>query len=119
MFIGGDLLKYVESEQTPLNWTKLSTSSPMITVQSHGFTCDLVSVSKTLWAFMGEHMTATLFDRRTAMASGEERNGLELWRRLYRTHEGGQVAVRIGGVTNLHTFPACTKVDELSAWLSE
>ena len=27
--------------------------------------------------------------------------------------------MRIGGVTNLHTFPACTRVDELSAWLAE
>ena len=53
------------------------------------------------------------------MASGEERNGLELWRKLFRIHEGGEAAVRIGGVTNLHTFPACSKVEELSSWLSE
>ena len=64
-------------------------------------------------------MTTTQFDRRTAMASGEERNDIELWRRLFRTHEGGGAAVKVGGVTNLHSFPPCAKIEELSAWLSE
>ena len=113
----GELLNYVEQEQTPLTWTKLKASP--ITESSYGFSCDLMSVSRTLWSFIGEHMSTALFDRRTAMASGEERNGIELWRRLFRTHEGGDAAVRIGGVANLHTFPPCARVDELSSWLAE
>ena len=32
----GDLLKFVEAEHTPLNWTKLGISSQLITPQTYG-----------------------------------------------------------------------------------
>ena len=49
----GEVLSMVEKVQTPLTWTKLAEASPMITVATHGYTCDYVSLAKTLWSFIG------------------------------------------------------------------
>ena len=73
-----ELLNFVESEHAVLNWSRLAAATPFFTVATKGYTCDLVTVAQTLWSFIGEHMTTALFDRRTAMSSGEERNGIEL-----------------------------------------
>ena len=47
----------------------------------------------------------------------EDRNGIELWRKLYVTHEGGAKQVVVSGMSSLHTFPPCANVDDLSDWL--
>ena len=72
-------MAFVESEQTVLTWARLAAATPYFSVPTHGYTCDLVAIAKGLWSFIGEHMATALFDRRTAMASVEEKNGLELW----------------------------------------
>ena len=44
----GDVLGFVEKESTPLTWARLQTVSRMLTEPTHGYVCDLPTISKTL-----------------------------------------------------------------------
>ena len=81
-----------------------------------GCSADPYFVSLQLWTFIGENLDNALFDKRTEKA-GEEENGIELWRKLFVTHEGGSRQVQVSGIGSLHSFPACDKTDDLNDWL--
>ena len=41
------------------------------------------------------------------MAGGEDRNGIEVLKKLYRENEGGAEQVALAGLRRFHQFPAC------------
>ena len=79
----------------------------------------MVELSHVLWMFLGAHFTDEFHPRREALAGGQEGNGLELWRQLYWTYEGGAMACRVQGVRHFHTFPQCKKIEDLGVHLGE
>ena len=54
-----------------------------------------------------------------ALTQNEADNGFELWRALYVENEGGAEQVALGGMSNLHAFPKCPRVDDLQHWLGQ
>ena len=108
----GPLLKLVEEEATPLTLQKLQCGVD-------GVDGDLVYVASQVWGLTGRHMVDSQYNKRKQLAAGEEENGLELWRRLFRDHEGGAERVKSAGVQNLHAFPKCADVAHLTHWLGE
>ena len=102
----------VEAEKLPLNMAKLRFGV-------EGCDCDLEYAASQLWGLLGDHMTDHLYDRRIQMASGEDQNGIELWRRFFRDHEGGAEQVKTAGISNLHSFPRCKSVEYITNWLGE
>ena len=79
---------------------------------------DFAWISNVLWTFMGKNVSDTLYGNRSAMASGPD-NGIELWRAYFVKHEGGADQVELGGIDSFHTFPQCTKVEELGFWIGK
>ena len=75
-------------------------------------------VSNVLWTFIGKNVSDVLYGNRSAMASGPD-NGIELWRSYYVKHEGGADQVELGGIDSLHSFPQCTKVEDLGFWIGK
>ena len=106
------LIKMIEAETTPLTMVRLQNGAA-------GIDGDLVYIASQMWGIMGDYMVDPLYDRRIQLASGEDENGVELWRRFWRDHEGGAEQVRTAGVQNLHSFPPCTSVAGLTNWLGE
>ena len=50
---------------------------------------DMVTVAPILWAFLGSHALGNkVYERRLQLTSGEDNNGLELWRSLCQENEG-------------------------------
>ena len=80
---------------------------------------DLVQLARFLWTFLGNHMTNTLLNRRTALAGGDDRNGFELWRVLYWEHEGGTEQCHLTGARHLIAFPQCKDAKSLTARIGE
>ena len=79
---------------------------------------DFAWISNVLWTFIGRNVSDTLYGNRSAMASGPD-NGIELWRSYYVKHEGGADQVELGGIDSLHSFPQCTKVEDLGFWIGK
>ena len=53
------------------------------------------------------------------MAGGEERNGLELWRKLHETNEGGAEQCAIAGLGRLHRLEKCPSLETLGFYLGD
>ena len=79
---------------------------------------DFAWISNVLWTFIGKNVSDTLYANRSAMASGPD-NGIERWRAYYIKHEGGADQVELGGIDSLHSFPQCTKVEDLGFWVGK
>ena len=86
--------------------------------QEKSIQVDFRYVSMALWTFMGKNISDVLYGNRSAMASGPD-NGIELWRAYFVKHEGGADQVELGGIGSLHTFPQCTKIEDLGFWLGK
>ena len=54
-----------------------------------------------------------------ALVDGQELNGLELWRILWVTMEGGASEVELSDLGALHDFPACGSSSHLPMYLGE
>ena len=64
--------------------------SSMKTVKLDAVRCnDLKWVSRHLWTSLGTVIINVMLERRLELVHGEEWNGLELWRQLFRENEGG------------------------------
>ena len=111
----GELLEKVEKTKDPITYQALST----LQYEAKGMKVDLQWVTRCLWNFLGNHMDDSLYRRRLQLASGEEGNGLEIWRVLFRENEGGAKQVVLSGIRTLHNFPRCPKTDELQAYIGE
>ena len=79
---------------------------------------DFAWISNVLWTFIGRNVSDTLYGNRSAMASGPD-NGIELWRSYFVKHEGGADQVELGGIDSLHSFPQCTKLEDLGFWIGK
>ena len=71
-------------------------------------------MSRELWRFLGPSIDEPIYDRRAQMAGGEERNGLELWRKLHDTNEGGAEHCAIAGIGRLHRFEQCPSLEHVA-----
>ena len=60
-----------------------------------------------------------LHGRRLALTQNDVDNGFELWRALFIENEGGAEQVALGGMSNLHSFPQCPRIDDLQHWLGQ
>ena len=58
-------------------------------------------------------MTKTVQGRRITLANGEIDNGLKLLRALFVENECGVEQITTGGVTSLHSFPQCPRMEYL------
>ena len=108
------LLKLIEAEESPLKWEKLKSG-----IQISGKQVDLIHVATQMWSSIADHLDDTIFDRMSQMVSGEDENGIEMWRKLFRDHEGGGEQVKAAGLTNLHNFPKCESPANVIPWMSE
>ena len=98
----GRLLDIVERQREQLTFRYLS-SIPTV----DGAVLDLRWLSQELWCFLGPRLSESPYSRRVQLAGGEERNGLELWRRLHQDNEGGAEQVALAGLRRLHRFTPC------------
>ena len=94
------ILELTESEQKPLTKERIASfkevdSKPV----------NVAWLSQHLWALICNNVTNAVQVHAVALAGGEEFNGLELWRRLVISHEGGAEQVTIAGVRNFHNSP--------------
>ena len=80
---------------------------------------DLPWISRRLWTFLGPRLGDDVYMRRVQLAGGEENNGIELWRKIFMTYEGGAEQVALGGLRRFHRFPPCPPKDELGHYLGE
>ena len=81
---------------------------------------DLNRLSSSLWSFLGQHCLAdVVYDRRLQLTNGEDCNGIELWRKLFRENEGGAEQVTLSGLKRLHRFPECPSKELLGHYLGE
>ena len=69
--------------------------------------------------FDWENINADLHGRRLALTQNDADNGFELWRALFKENEGGAEQVALGGMSNLHSFPQCPRVEDLQHWLGQ
>ena len=97
----GRVLEVIQRERMPVTMDRLSR------MRIDGAWLDLVQISDRLWGLLGAHIKEPLYMTRMQMVSGEEGNGLELWRKLYMTCEGGAEQVHMAGVNRFMTFQPC------------
>ena len=110
----GKLLDLVERQRVQLTFQYLA-SIPRVDQAR----LDLVWLSKELWCFLGPRLAEGPYSQRVQMSGGEDRNGLELWRKLYLNNEGGAEQVALAGLKRFHRFPACPSKEKLGYWFGE
>ena len=76
-------------------------------------------VVATLVGVYWKNIDNDLHGRRLALTQNESDNGFELWRALFVENEGGAEQVALGGMSNLHAFPQCPKIEDLQHWLGQ
>ena len=79
----GRLLEVFQKERMP------ATRSRLQSMTIDGVWLVLINIADRLWAFLGAHMKDPLYQNRMQMVSGEDGNGLELWKRIYMQYGGG------------------------------
>ena len=95
----GRLLEVMEKHRTPLTFAFLQQTTTV-----DGAPLDLPHLSRDLWSFLGPRLGDDVYSRRTQIAGGEDRNGFELWRRLFMENEGGAEQVALAGLRRFHSF---------------
>ena len=108
----GRLLDIVERQRVQLSFQYL----PRVP-KVDGANLDLPWLSQELWCFLGPRPGEQPYARRVQLAGGEERNGLELWRRLHMTNGGGAEQVALAGLRRLHRFAPCPSKEKLGHYL--
>ena len=103
-----------QRQKVPLSFSVLR-SYPKV----DGVTLELVRLSKELWGFLRPMLVEAPYHSRIQKAGGGDRNGLELWRDLFREHEGGAEQVALGGLGRLHRVPQCPAKQHLGHYLGE
>ena len=88
-------------------------------VLENGAAVDFRWLSQHLWVFIGKNINDDLHGRRLALTQNDADNGFELWRALFIENEGGAEQVALGGMSNLHAFPQCPRVEDLQHWLGQ
>ena len=78
-----------------------------------------MGTSQHLWVLIGKNINDELHGRRLALTQNDADNGFELWRALFKENEGGAEQVALGGMSNLHSFPQCPRIEDLQHWLGQ
>ena len=108
------IFEMIEKEKVPIHWNMLATtriqSLPMVNWEW---------IATHLWTFTGAYLEDGLLSRRIMMCSGEEFNGLELWRVLYQQNSGGSVPLENLEREYFVSFPKCEKVSNLQPHLAQ
>ena len=108
------IFEMIEKEKVPIHWNMLATtkiaSLPMVNWEW---------IATHLWTFTGGYLEDGLLSRRIMMCSGEEFNGLELWRVLYQQNSGGSVPLENLEREYFVSFPKCDKVIDLQPHLAQ
>ena len=61
-------------------------------------------VAEDLENFLVKYLSDDIYERREAWCGGEDGNGFELYRNLFREFEGGSTLVRMGGRKLLNSY---------------
>ena len=85
----------------------------------NGTIVDSQWLSQHLWVFIGNHISNDLHGRRLSLTQNDQDNGFELWRSLFIENEGGAEQVALGGMSSLHAFPQCQRLEDLQHWLGQ
>ena len=85
----GRIIYEVEKRRDPILMAGLQANPIM-----DGMTCDLVWITRQLWTVLSRNVTRSFRKSLKSPVSGEELNGLELWRVIWRDNEGGSIAVK-------------------------
>ena len=104
----------VEGTKVPIKWATLSTAY----VQELPF-LDWQWVATHIWTFTANYLNDTQIERRGTLCMGEEFNGLELWRTLFRENCGGSVQLANLERGHFIAFPKCDKASELRIHLGQ
>ena len=110
----GFIFNLIEAQKTRISNSNLSMGK-----LDDGTEVDFKWLSQHLWVFIGKNIDNDLHGRRLALTQNEQDNGFELWRALYVENEGGAEQVQLGGMSNLHSFPQCPRIDDLQHWLGQ
>ena len=111
----GRLLEVVEKQRAPLTKVRLMSITGV-----DNASLNLVKISQLLWAFLGNHcFRNSVYERRLQLTSGEDHNGLELWRALFQENQGGAEQVMMGSLRRFLRFPKCPSKNKLQTWLGE
>ena len=110
----GRIIDEVERRRDPITMAGLQLNPTM-----DGMNCDLVWITRQLWTFISRNVTRSFRKTLKSLVSGEELNGLELWRVLWRDNEGGSLAVEVADLGALHAFPPCPSGADLPRYLGE
>ena len=70
-------------------------------------------LAEDLENFLVKYISDDLYERREAWCGGEEGNGFELYRNLFREFEGGSTIVRMGGRKLLNNFGRPQKGEDI------
>ena len=84
-----------------------------------GSAVDYLWISQHMWVFIGKNISNDLHGRRLSLTQNDADNGFELWRSLFVENEGGAEQVALGGMSSLHAFPQCPKIEDLQHWLGQ
>ena len=68
---------------------------------------------------MGPHLGEQPYTNRIQKAGGEERNGLELWRKLLEEHESGADQHALSSLCRFHRYPQCPTKQHLGHDVAE
>ena len=98
----------------PIRWSSLATT--YIEALPH---VNWEWMATHLWTMTGAYLEDGLLSRRVMMCSGEEFNGLELWRYLYHQNSGGSAQLETLEREYFVSFPKCEKVSDLQPHLSQ
>ena len=104
----------VETTKSPIKWAALASTQ----VAELPF-LDWQWVATHLWTFTANYLTDTQIERRGTLCMGEEFNGLELWRTLYRENCGGSAQLANLERGHFIAFPKCNNASELRIHLGQ
>ena len=104
----------IENTKSPIRWNSLAT-----TVARELPYLDWQWVATHIWTFTAGFLVDTQLSRRTTLVMGEEFNGIELWRSLFRESCGGSVQLSNMERSHFIAFPRCDKAADLSIHLGQ
>ena len=110
----GRIIFETEREKLPLTLERIA-FQPYL----KGMSADLNWITRQLWTFISRHVTKSFRSTLKSLVDGQELNGLELWRVLWATMEGGASEVEVADLGALHNFPSCTSNEHLPRFLGE
>ena len=108
------IFNLIEGEKVPIHWRLLA--STRIEELPH---MNWEWMSTHLWTFTANYLSDVQLNRRGTLVMGEEFNGLELWRALFRENCGGSAQLANLERSHFVDFPRCEKSSDLLVHLGQ